>query len=416
MSETSVTVTPVTVEHCVFTSVRSPMGEGYRLIAKTPGIKPEEAAELPQRAPSHGGLCDKDETATGMLAFQLDSGRYAIGFARHAGREHTARGGLRAHTHFVIMDEADYSAFNFDPWAVAAAIEHADGDRPLLKARPQFPKLDLTPNCEFDVQPFCDEDPRALMHVVRAFMGDESVVVDVNDYSLGLLHLAWRLVPAFGRKVLSVSTGITFAPARKIKHPFINGETNAARNLIADRPEVWCVLKDATEPAGYQPTPWLAYIESSIADGNVDDVIALCDEMAPDHTAKDLDKVAGFFDLPDHVRMADRSELARVELSLLAFTPKTPTERRIVNDGRAAVQFRLDELARAEAEAAEKACVSPENADADSTVADAASTAAADPGPDASNPTVTTTTNGDDNATNQDRYAPSSADPSVNFS
>jgi len=352
MSEGNINITPVTVDHCVFTSVRSPMGEGYRIIAKTPGIQPEEAAELPQRAPSHGGLCDKGDSATGMLAFQLASGRYAIGFSRHAGREHTARGGLRAHTHFVIMDETDYSAFDFDPWAVAAAIKIADGDKPLLKARPQFPKLELTPKSDVDDTQAEHDDPRALMNIVQMFIGTDTVVVDRMQYSSDLIKLAWRLVPAFARKARSVSDGICFAPARSIQHPFIFGDTASARNLIADRPETWCVLAEATEPDGYQPSPWIAYIEGAIADGNIETAIALCDEMVPDHTLKELDKVAEFFHLPDHVQTADRSELARIELSLHAFTPKTPTERRLINDGRMAVQLRAEALNQAEAETA----------------------------------------------------------------
>lgn len=408
MFEASTTVTPVTVDQCVFTSVRSPMGEGYRIIAKTPGIKPEEAAELPQRAPSHGGLCEKDEHATGMLAFQLASGRYAIGFSRHAGREHTARGGLRAHTHFVVIDETDYSAFNFDPWAVVAAIRTADDDKPLLKARPQFSKLELFPETTVDRHQVAENDPQALMHVVRVFLGTDAVVVDRNNYPHELAWLAWRLTPAFARKSLSVSDGVCFAPARSIQHPFIYGDTNAARNLIADRPEGWCVLADATEPEGYQPSAWIAYIEQSIADGNVESAIALCDEMVPDHTPKELDKVAEFFHLPDLAQSMDRSDLARVELSLHAFSPKTPTERRLVNDGRMAVQLRAEALNKAEAEAA--AADTEDNADDESSGASSECCEAES----ASHEQVDAPH--DESAQTADPYAPSSADPSVNFS
>ncbi len=408
MFEANTTVTPVTVDQCVFTSVRSPMGEGYRIIAKTSGIKPEEAAELPQRAPSHGGLCEKDEHATGMLAFQLASGRYAIGFARHAGREHTARGGLRAHTHFVVIDETDYSAFNFDPWAVAAAIRLADDDKPLLKARPQFSKIDLIPEVTLNYEQVAEHDPRALMSIVRMFLGTDTIVVDRNDYSIEMAWLAWRLTPAFARKSRSVSDGICFAPARTIQHAFIFGDTNAARNLIADRPETWCVLADATEPEGYQPSAWIAYIEAAVADGNIEAAIALCDEMVPDHTLKELDKVAEFFHLPELVQSMARSDLARIELSLHAFTPKTPTERRLINDGRMAVQLRAEALNQAEAEAA--AADTEDSADAMSSDAPSECCEADSAAP---YPAVASQ---DDSAQTADPYAPSNADPSVNFS
>src|SRR6185503_20317863 len=96
----------VTVEHGVFTSIRSHTGEGYRIITATPGIKADERAEITRRCPSHGSFCEESADAVGMSFFTLTTERHFIAIHCHAGVEHTARGGQRVYTHFVVLDNA----------------------------------------------------------------------------------------------------------------------------------------------------------------------------------------------------------------------------------------------------------------------------------------------------------------------
>ena len=68
----------VQVERAVFTSMRSPMGEGYRIVAASNGICADERREILRCAPSHGSLCDSSPGATGLASFGLDNGRRCI--------------------------------------------------------------------------------------------------------------------------------------------------------------------------------------------------------------------------------------------------------------------------------------------------------------------------------------------------
>lgn len=332
------------------------MGEGYRIIAKSAGVKANEAAELPQRAPSHGGLCDKSPDAHGMIALLLESGRYAIGFCRHAGREHTARGGHRVHTHFVFVDESQYGAFDCDPWEIANAIAAADGDAPMLKARPSLEPISLLRVANTAYQSAIQSNPGAALSLIRRLLSDDKIVVDANNLTTDLIRIAWRLTPAFRRRTIgSISTGVNFAPARKLTASFITGDTTNTRSLLAERPERWLTINGGDQADGFQPSMWIAHIENSIADENTEEAVELCDELTHEFTAKELDKTVSFFTVVEEIAVADRSQLARIELSLAAFTPKSPTQHRLVNEGLAAVARRSGELSELEKKAAEEA-------------------------------------------------------------
>ena len=88
----------VTCNQAIFTSIRSPMGEGYRVVAASPGLRPEEKIEITRRSPSHNSMTCASEDAVGLLAYALPTGRTCVCSCRHAGAEHTARGGQRVWT------------------------------------------------------------------------------------------------------------------------------------------------------------------------------------------------------------------------------------------------------------------------------------------------------------------------------
>ena len=47
----------VEADQVVFTSAPSRMAQGYRIVAASRGVLPDEKAEILRRAPSHGSLC-----------------------------------------------------------------------------------------------------------------------------------------------------------------------------------------------------------------------------------------------------------------------------------------------------------------------------------------------------------------------
>src|SRR5690606_38204025 len=85
------------LDRAVFTSIRSPMGSGYQVVAASAGVSADEKREITQRAPSHGNLCDNTPDAEALAAFVLRSQRHCVFLSRHAGAEPSGRGGYRIH-------------------------------------------------------------------------------------------------------------------------------------------------------------------------------------------------------------------------------------------------------------------------------------------------------------------------------
>ena len=56
----TMTARTVCCDQAIFTSVRTPMGEGYRIIAASKGLTAEERKALTKLSPSHDSLCKSD--------------------------------------------------------------------------------------------------------------------------------------------------------------------------------------------------------------------------------------------------------------------------------------------------------------------------------------------------------------------
>ncbi|MEW6253059.1 MAG: hypothetical protein AB1716_20665, partial [Planctomycetota bacterium] len=86
------------LDQAVFTSLRSRVARGYRIVAASAGLSEDERRELVQRAPSHGNLLDSSAAAAACAGWLLRSGRYCLLSVGHDGPEPSGRGGLRVVT------------------------------------------------------------------------------------------------------------------------------------------------------------------------------------------------------------------------------------------------------------------------------------------------------------------------------
>ena len=92
-------------DQAVFTSIRSPMGQGYRVVAASGEIRPDEKAEITARSPSHASLCESDTEPIGLSSYRLASGRRCVG--------HPLRGGAHRCGFDVIGKfKLDFVRFN----------------------------------------------------------------------------------------------------------------------------------------------------------------------------------------------------------------------------------------------------------------------------------------------------------------
>ena len=121
------TTAAIEIDHAVFTSNRSISGQGYRVVAWSPGITAEEQQHLAKSSPSHNSMCDASDSAVALSFYSLGSGRHCVARTTHAGREHSGRGGKRVLTQSFVLTSEQLARFQCNPFSVLRALERAKG-------------------------------------------------------------------------------------------------------------------------------------------------------------------------------------------------------------------------------------------------------------------------------------------------
>jgi hypothetical protein len=214
---------PVLCEQAIFTSARSATGEGYRLVASSPGVQVAEKIEITRRSPSHGGLCEEDPQAVGLEAYKLPTGRHCVAYCGYAGCEQTARGGLRVYTHAVVLDRQAWQRYQANPVPVHAAIaRHVEESGPAVRPGGKLEKITLTPPPPTANLPTLsggygsDSLERAMSAAADLLAGRQLILLDATG-SFRLLERVLLSLPLEMRENLDASVGVRFSPARRMR-------------------------------------------------------------------------------------------------------------------------------------------------------------------------------------------------------
>lgn len=211
----------VRADQAIFTSIRGPMGEGYRIVAMSPGISSEERAEITRRSPSHGSLSSDDPGAVGLMSYPLaGSERQCVACSRYAGKEHTARGGQRVHTHLVLLHPAAFLQFGNDPVQVKSALLQVIGPMPNVKPSPCLDEIVLPIPMRDDGRSCIPEDAgemgRACHMAELLYCGTDAVVIGAA-WPLETLGYGVSILPLSARAGLAASAGLHYAPSRQMR-------------------------------------------------------------------------------------------------------------------------------------------------------------------------------------------------------
>ena len=209
----------VSCDQAVFTSLASMTGSGYRLVAASRGIGPDEKSQIVSRCPSHDGLCYRNPDTWGASFYPLKSGRYCVGHTCFAGQEQTGRGGQRVYTHLVVLDDQQLAAFDCNPFAVLRAMYATGRHHPQLKPPAELEPLNLTPDHTLPTTRLTEcvgrlgTDPLRWMlhHALR----DQPVVVAGHVPSCTLVEALLLSVPRPLRLELSFCAGLRFSMQRR---------------------------------------------------------------------------------------------------------------------------------------------------------------------------------------------------------
>ena len=363
------------VEQAIFTSIRSPMGRGYRLVAASGGIRADEKREIIQCAPSHGSLCDPSPGAAGLASFPLRGGRHCVFLSRNAGIEQSARGGCRVHTHVLVMDQSVFARFQCNPLEVEAAALPAIGVDSLHSPPTRLGLLTLCiqnpkrergtrsgrPPCRPADSPVV-ADADGVMHVLSAVLTGRAMLVLGAPTAQDTLRRAIEATPVSIRCRLSASCDIRFAPSRKFQLIFTTPVGPASNRSIASGNEAERITRDHDIEVLHWGSPpaaavcpyeaWLRFVRRRWVAGRTRDVEQLSIQLTQEVSPQVLERLATLCDDLEQLPSADAAQLDQLLQKHPRVTPDNHVHARLLDEFKKAANARQEDLTRSEQDSA----------------------------------------------------------------
>jgi len=341
-------------EQAVFTSIRSPMGEGYRIVAASRGISPDEKRELVQSAPSHGSLCDSSPRATGLASFALNSGRRCIFLSRNGGTEHTGRGGCRVLTWVLVMEPEVFRRFRCDPFEVEGVVlRETEGKLPGTSPARMEPIALPAENDrraahadQLGTPP--KRDLNQVTHVLSAMLAQRRTLVVGAPSPRAVLRLVLSATPAARRQRLSVSYGLKFSPGRRYEFILADASPSEIERVVRDHEIDVIRWESLSTPARSPFRTWLRFVRQRWEAGRIGEVDQLSAELTEDCSPMLLERIANLCEDLERVPAADSSLLSELTRRHLKARPTADVQRRLLSEFHAAAEARRAALEQAE--------------------------------------------------------------------
>jgi hypothetical protein len=289
----------VEADQAVFTSIASPMGRGYRLVAASPGVSADERRELVQRAPSHGNLCDPGQNGVGTASFQLSSGRRCIMVSWHAEQEHSNRGGFRVHTQFAILGPLECREIAEDPLAIDAAIRTGVDSRKIPAAEARLPRLALSvvPGdaaggvviAPADAGGWADR----IAAVASALLNNRRALVVNAPHANHVLRLTFAMLPPPVRRSVTLAVGMRYSPSRNFQLVLTQARREELERIVCDQPyDVIDWNGPIAPPACGQHEQWVRVAREMLSTQRVAELTSVSDQFAGEDYQSALAKIS----------------------------------------------------------------------------------------------------------------------------
>jgi hypothetical protein len=339
----------LTCDQAIFTSIRTPMGEGYRIIAASRGLRPEEKQAITRSSPSHDSLCwsadkgtEETENRYGVAFYTLPTGRFCVALSCYGGVEHTGRGGQRVYTHNVVCDEHDFPQCAYNPFAMLRAMVEAGLASAQLKPSPVLPELQLPivdPLIEDEgATRFVQDNTQVLPeghragspgpdireglsrtwrgHVLEALLNDQSLVVNVEDGWLEAAEALLMGVPGPMRAAVSFSAGLRFSIGRCHRLLLLHGDQSVVKTRIAGRRLEYIDPATMHEPE-CAPSAWLSFVEHHWGCGDTSALARRTSRAFSDVSHDGRERVGRLYNEIDALSQTDTAELLAMAVKYL---------------------------------------------------------------------------------------------------
>lgn len=313
------------------------MGQGYRVIAHSSGLRPDEVPGITRHAPSGDGLCDSGEEAEGLAFFKLPvTGRFCVMRSHYDGKEPTGRGGQRAYTRAFILDAAAMQRFRnnpFDVLRVASTNGHLEAN---VNSEQTLPKLTLSasvpPSTESILAMRKNTGHRRLCRLLDPILSGETLIL-ANDGDLGVLAEALLLIlPVPLRATFTFTTGLRFSPTREVKLAALREQQAQLQPCLAGRPLRYDDLRIKAENAPAATHEWARAAERLIDVGRSEELISLTSQRFAEADLPAIHRIGQIciarYDLPT----ASADQILRLLTNHIPQTTSSPLEIELDHD------------------------------------------------------------------------------------
>jgi len=269
----------IACDQAIFTSVRTPMGEGYRIIAASRGLRPEEKQAITRFSPSHEALCPLEPGATSpngvhaVAFYTLPTKRVCVACSCDAGEEQSGRGGLRVYTHNLVFDAADLETCGFNPFAVVRAMAELGLTTPQLKPPAVLDALDLpVPDSATSVpKTMLDNSLNTAWrkHVLESLLSDRSLVLNIGGDWLSIAEALLMGLPGPMREAVAFVAGLRFSVSRCHRLALLTDDPAQTKSRVAGRQVEYAEPASSEAPLA-NDSAWLLFVERHWSRGDLD--------------------------------------------------------------------------------------------------------------------------------------------------
>ncbi len=338
----------VLCDQAIFTSVRTPMGEGYRVIAASPGLSAQEKTEITKQSPSHGGLCASDDQATAVAFYQLPGGRLCAALSCAAGKEQSGRGGLRVYTRAVVFDGESFSAFAYNPFNVLRTIAVHGLNTPELKPEKTLPTVELPGNSARRADQTITTISRVgvdwLSYILQSVLTNQRLILAGEGDPSCLVETVILGIPGPLRKNVSFACGLKFSIGRAPTLTGIIGDTKAAERMICGHPLVLVRPQADAPPPPFERGQW----QRMVADYWTEAAYAPLQDFVlrefPDCSLPVLERVAALRNDTNHASVSDAAELLATLERRVEQADADEFEQLLLSDLFRTIRMRLEQI------------------------------------------------------------------------
>lgn len=336
-------------DRVVFTSVRSPTGEGYRIIAASKDVRPEEKQAITRLSPSHDSICDgADRGGNGELGpfqavamYSLPTGRICLAASMYAGDEHTGRGGKRIYTINLLFQPQALSHCGFSPFAVLRTLASSEAATPQLKLPPVLPPLELSISSRSvsigNAAAFKSLTLFASSDALLNMFGKKECLVPMQGTYLECAELLLAGLPGPFRCRLSFSAGLRFSTSRRHQLMLTSVDSSTKSRLAGSA--VYCV--DPALAAAPSKSHWMTFVELHWSRGDLSGLMRRTSRPFADCGMDALNRMAALYNQIDAL-----DELSTEKMLELAVKMIEPVPDKLENETRGELVDRVRQLLR----------------------------------------------------------------------